>query len=165
MMRKEFDGFQQFKRPMVSESVGEVNLGVDISTLIEKLENGELWAFFHHKIRRPKKTNSVRSGCNQRHPPKQIVVMIAVVANAYPWVMREHPDHIRQCVNTLIRPLLAHGCRIDFYGRDWDEILADPSAHPFWAVAGRSEVEPHACHPCAMATEQVRAARPGGRHA
>ncbi|MBP1989184.1 CgeB family protein [Paenibacillus eucommiae] len=45
---------------------------------------------------------------------------IAVVANAYPDVLRKYPLLFRRkALEILIRPLLKHGLRIDFYGRDW----------------------------------------------
>lgn len=48
---------------------------------------------------------------------------IAVVANAYPHVFKQHADHFRLVsLFTLIRPLLHANMRIDFYGRDWDKM-------------------------------------------
>ncbi|WP_282943067.1 glycosyltransferase [Paenibacillus sp. RC67] len=48
---------------------------------------------------------------------------IAVVANAYPDVLRKYPTHYRRkALDILISPLLKKGYRIDFYGRDWDKM-------------------------------------------
>lgn len=48
---------------------------------------------------------------------------IAVVANAYPQVFEQYPNHYRLVsLYTLIRPLLHANIRIDFYGRDWDKM-------------------------------------------
>ena len=45
---------------------------------------------------------------------------IAVVANAYPDVLRKYPKlYRRQSLNILVRPLLKQGYQIDFYGRNW----------------------------------------------
>lgn len=56
-------------------------------------------------------------------PSKKYACDIAVVANAYPSVLRKAPGHFRRkAIRILIRPLLQHGIRIDFYGRDWDKM-------------------------------------------
>nr|WP_302055911.1 glycosyltransferase [Paenibacillus sp. A3M_27_13] len=48
---------------------------------------------------------------------------IAVVANAYPDVLRKYPKlYRRQSLRILVRPLLKHGYRIDFYGRNWSRM-------------------------------------------
>ncbi|OCT13674.1 peptigoglycan-binding protein LysM [Paenibacillus pectinilyticus] len=48
---------------------------------------------------------------------------IAVVANAYPHVLRKYPRiYRRKSIDILIRPLLAKGYRVDFYGRGWDKM-------------------------------------------
>ncbi|MCZ8513593.1 glycosyltransferase [Paenibacillus filicis] len=48
---------------------------------------------------------------------------IAVVANAYPEVLKQYPGHYRiKSIRTLIRPLIRQGIRVDFYGRDWDKM-------------------------------------------
>ncbi|GLX68148.1 CgeB family protein [Paenibacillus glycanilyticus] len=45
---------------------------------------------------------------------------IAVVANAYPDVLKRYPRHYRrQAIDILIKPLLKAGYRIHFYGRNW----------------------------------------------
>ena len=45
---------------------------------------------------------------------------VAVVANAYPNVLRRYPHHYRRrSLDLLIRPLLQRGIRVDFYGKDW----------------------------------------------
>ncbi len=48
---------------------------------------------------------------------------IAVVANAYPDILEGYPEHYRHIsMNTLIRPLLQQNIRVDFWGRNWDQI-------------------------------------------
>lgn len=48
---------------------------------------------------------------------------IAVVANAYPHLLDNHPEHFRRIsLETLIAPLLKENIRIDFWGRDWDKM-------------------------------------------
>lgn len=45
---------------------------------------------------------------------------IAVVANAYPDVLKRYPKlYRRKTIDILIRPLIKAGYRIDFYGRNW----------------------------------------------
>jgi len=45
---------------------------------------------------------------------------VAVVANAYPNVLRRYPNHYRRkSLDLLIRPLLQSGIRVDFYGKNW----------------------------------------------
>ncbi|MBE9915162.1 glycosyltransferase [Paenibacillus donghaensis] len=56
-------------------------------------------------------------------PRKKYRRSIAVVANAYPEVLKQYPRHYRnQSIRTLIRPLIKQGIRVDFYGRDWDKM-------------------------------------------
>ncbi|WP_150106478.1 CgeB family protein [Paenibacillus sp. JDR-2] len=53
-------------------------------------------------------------------PLKPYKADIAVVANAYPGVLKRYPKlYRRKAMNILIRPLLKAGYRIDFYGRNW----------------------------------------------
>lgn len=48
---------------------------------------------------------------------------IAVVANAYPHILKKYPDHYRwKSLLTLIQPLLKENIKVDFYGRDWDKM-------------------------------------------
>lgn len=48
---------------------------------------------------------------------------IAVVANAYPQVLKRYPKHFRlMALKQLIRPLLHAGIRVDFYGKDWEKM-------------------------------------------
>ncbi|WP_317971708.1 glycosyltransferase [Paenibacillus sp. CCS19] len=48
---------------------------------------------------------------------------IAVIANAYPDVLRKYPKlYRRQSLRILVRPLLKQGYRIDFYGRNWSRM-------------------------------------------
>ncbi|MGD8188510.1 CgeB family protein [Brevibacillus ginsengisoli] len=48
---------------------------------------------------------------------------LAVVANAYPDVLRKYPKHYRnQSIRILVRPLLKNGYKIDFYGRNWEKM-------------------------------------------
>lgn len=57
------------------------------------------------------------------NPLKRYSSDIAVVANAYPHVLKKSPDHFRRkAIQILIRPLLHKGIRIDFYGRDWEKM-------------------------------------------
>ncbi|SYX85318.1 CgeB family protein [Paenibacillus alvei] len=50
---------------------------------------------------------------------------IAVVANAYPDVLKKYPKHYRnESIRILLRPLLQNGYRIDFYGRNWSRMKA-----------------------------------------
>ncbi|MBE9915163.1 glycosyltransferase [Paenibacillus donghaensis] len=45
---------------------------------------------------------------------------IAVVANAYPHILKTYPKHYRiTSLKTLIRPLIKRKIRIDFYGNSW----------------------------------------------
>lgn len=53
-------------------------------------------------------------------PVQKYKADIAVVANAYPDVLMRYPQHYRRkAIDILIKPLLAAGYRIDFYGRNW----------------------------------------------
>lgn len=53
-------------------------------------------------------------------PIKKYKADIAVVANAYPDVLKKYPKlYRRKAIDILIRPLLQAGYRIDFYGRNW----------------------------------------------
>jgi spore maturation protein CgeB len=53
-------------------------------------------------------------------PLKKYKYTVAVVANAYPDVLRRYPKHFRhKSLDILIRPLLQKGIRVDFFGRDW----------------------------------------------
>lgn len=55
------------------------------------------------------------------HPQYQC--SIAVVANAYPDILKKYPQHYRHfSLNTLIRPLLIENIRIDFWGKNWDQM-------------------------------------------
>lgn len=48
---------------------------------------------------------------------------LAVVANAYPQYIKEHPDGFRsKSLNILLTPLLQQGMRIDFWGRYWEQM-------------------------------------------
>lgn len=48
---------------------------------------------------------------------------IAVVANAYPGVIKVYPEFFRfESLRTLITPLLEDGLRIDFWGTRWEEM-------------------------------------------
>ncbi|RVT59884.1 glycosyltransferase [Niallia taxi] len=48
---------------------------------------------------------------------------IVVVANAYPHILTESPEHYRnKSLQTLIKPLIEEGIRIDFWGADWDKM-------------------------------------------
>lgn len=48
---------------------------------------------------------------------------IAVVANAYPDVLRKYPKlYRRKSLCFLVRPLLKEGYQIDFYGRNWSRM-------------------------------------------
>lgn len=48
---------------------------------------------------------------------------IATVANAYPNILSEYPNHYRhQSIHLLLRPLIERDIRIDFWGRDWDQM-------------------------------------------
>lgn len=48
---------------------------------------------------------------------------IVVVANAYPHVLAESPQHFRnKSLKILIEPLLQQNIRIDFWGQDWDKM-------------------------------------------
>jgi spore maturation protein CgeB len=56
-------------------------------------------------------------------PIKKYKSNIAVVANGYPNVLDNYPNLFRRkALNTLIRPLLQKGMRIDFYGRNWGKM-------------------------------------------
>jgi Uncharacterized protein conserved in bacteria len=48
---------------------------------------------------------------------------VAVVANAYPQILADHPEHYRiESMNTLINPLVQNQIRVDFWGREWDKM-------------------------------------------
>lgn len=48
---------------------------------------------------------------------------IAIVANAYPNFLKDHPEHFRlKSIKTLIEPLLKDNIHIDFWGNDWDKM-------------------------------------------
>ena len=48
---------------------------------------------------------------------------IAIVANAYPKVLKNYPLHYRnKSIETLITPLLRNNIRVDFWGHDWDKM-------------------------------------------
>ncbi|CAH2714988.1 Spore protein YkvP [Neobacillus rhizosphaerae] len=48
---------------------------------------------------------------------------IAIVANAYPNILENYPEHFRhRSLDILIRPLLKENIRIDFWGRNWSEM-------------------------------------------
>lgn len=53
-------------------------------------------------------------------PMEKYKADIAVVANAYPDVLKRYPRHFRRrAIHILIKPLLKAGYRIHFYGRNW----------------------------------------------
>ncbi|MCM3627595.1 glycosyltransferase [Paenibacillus glycanilyticus] len=53
-------------------------------------------------------------------PVQKYKADIAVVANAYPDVLKRYPRHYRRkAIDILIKPLLKAGYRIHFYGRNW----------------------------------------------
>lgn len=48
---------------------------------------------------------------------------VAVVANAYPDILKKYADHYRiRSLNLLIRPLIRSGVRTDFWGKNWDRM-------------------------------------------
>lgn len=50
---------------------------------------------------------------------------IAVVANAYPGVLRRYPRLYRhRAIDILIKPLISSGYKVDFYGKDWGKMGA-----------------------------------------
>lgn len=54
---------------------------------------------------------------------EQFRCSIAVVANAYPDVLKDAPQHYRnQSLKTLLQPLLKENIRIDIWGRNWEEM-------------------------------------------
>lgn len=58
-------------------------------------------------------------------PDKKYRSKIAVVANAYPRILKIYPQHYRiQSQNILIVPLLKENLRIDFYGNYWNDMQA-----------------------------------------
>jgi spore maturation protein CgeB len=59
----------------------------------------------------------------QTPPEDTYTCDIAVVANAYPHILNQYPNHYRiQSLKNLIAPLLRVGIRIDFWGKDWDKM-------------------------------------------
>jgi len=49
---------------------------------------------------------------------------VALVANAYPQLYREVPEHFRfKYLTTLIEPLLKEKIRVDIWGRNWNEMV------------------------------------------
>ena len=66
---------------------------------------------FHPKVHR-------RTGIKRKYQTD-----IAVVANAYPDVLRKYQKLYRnQSIRILLRPLLLNGYKIDFYGRNWSRM-------------------------------------------
>lgn len=56
-------------------------------------------------------------------PVSQYKCSIVVVANAYPHVLQKYPNHYRKTsLQTLIKPLLEENIRVDFWGKDWDNM-------------------------------------------
>ena len=50
-------------------------------------------------------------------------VSIAIVANGYPMLYENRPDHFRfKALKILLSPFLEEDIRIDFYGRYWDQM-------------------------------------------
>ncbi|WP_160725264.1 glycosyltransferase family protein [Bacillus sp. USDA818B3_A] len=48
---------------------------------------------------------------------------IAIVANAYPDILKKYPEHFRHLsLDTLISPLVKENIRIDFWGANWDQM-------------------------------------------
>ncbi|MBB3114459.1 spore maturation protein CgeB [Paenibacillus phyllosphaerae] len=59
----------------------------------------------------------------QVQPVAKYMADIAVVANAYPAVLKRYPRlYRRQAIDILIKPLLEAGFNIDFYGRNWEKM-------------------------------------------
>lgn len=55
--------------------------------------------------------------------PNEYKSSIALVANAYPYVLEHYPDHYRhQSLKTLLIPLLKENIRIDIWGKEWNKI-------------------------------------------
>ena len=60
---------------------------------------------------------------NPTNPIDKYTSSISVVANAYPQVLKQNPNHYRHTsIHTLITPLLKNNYRIDFWGNDWDKM-------------------------------------------
>lgn len=50
---------------------------------------------------------------------------ISIVANAYPNVLKNIPNHYRHVsIETLLIPLLKNNIRVDLWGKDWDKMKA-----------------------------------------
>lgn len=48
---------------------------------------------------------------------------ISIVANAYPNILKNYPNHYRnKSIETLITPLLRNNIRVDFWGHNWDKM-------------------------------------------
>ncbi|MBP1989181.1 CgeB family protein [Paenibacillus eucommiae] len=48
---------------------------------------------------------------------------IAVVANGYSRILKKYPDHFRiRSLHTLLRPLVQNKIKVDFWGRQWEEM-------------------------------------------
>lgn len=64
------------------------------------------------------------SGVHYRTDPNDAYKCnIAVVANAYPNVLRLYTNHYRiTSIKTLIEPLISEGIRVDFWGRNWSDM-------------------------------------------
>ncbi|KAB2337201.1 glycosyltransferase [Cytobacillus depressus] len=57
------------------------------------------------------------------HKYAKYSTQLAVVANAYPDILKKYPDHFRhEAINLLIKPLLENQFRIDFWGNHWDQM-------------------------------------------
>ncbi|WP_047155150.1 CgeB family protein [Aneurinibacillus tyrosinisolvens] len=63
-------------------------------------------------------------------PEPEYESSLSLVANAYPHVLQEAPDHYRnQSLQTLIKPLLASKVSVNLWGRHWEQmepILGEP---------------------------------------
>lgn len=60
-----------------------------------------------------------RAGESKKHMRSDI----AVVANGYSRILKQYPKHFRiRSLHDLIRPLVQDGTRIDFWGRQWEQM-------------------------------------------
>jgi spore maturation protein CgeB len=72
-------------------------------------------------------------------PIEEYKYPVAVIANAYPKLFEQLPNHYRlkYSINNLIKPLLENELPISFYGHGWEKMSAYIGVHiPFDAIKG-----------------------------
>lgn len=71
-----------------------------------------------------------RSKNHHTPPVDKYKCQIAVIANGYPNILKLYPNHYRiQSLNDLISPLVKEDIRIDFWGREWNNMSSIIGEH------------------------------------